>query len=300
MGKAIKIIAALIAVLGTGVAGFVMVNVSAYDESMSKVYDVPLKDVQVSTDPVVLERGKHLAISIGSCAGNDCHGADLTGGKDLAMGPLGTFRAPNITVKGILADYSDAELARVLKHGIRKNGTSVVFMPSQDFAWWPDSDVVALISYLRSVPGVEKVVKPSEVGTLAKVLDRQDQLIADVARRIDHTSEEIAPAAAPTAAYGAYLAKLCMGCHGETLSGGPIPGAPPSMPVPLNLTPADDGLKTWAFEDFDKLMRQGLKRDGSKLDPFMPIDTMKHMNDVEMKALFAYLKTLPATPFGNR
>jgi mono/diheme cytochrome c family protein len=298
--KALKIGGALVGVLLLGIIAFVAWNAAAYSRSMSKVYDVPVTEIQVSTDPAVLKRGEHLARSIGSCNGAECHGTDFSGGKPMDMGPLGIMRAPNITPKGKLAEYSNGEIARLVRHGIKKDGTSVLFMPSQDFSWWPDSDIRALISYLRTVPGVDKPSKPSEPGLMMKLLDRQDMMKVDVARRIDHTEKHNAPAPEPTAAYGAFLAHLCKGCHGENLSGGPLPGAPPDLAVPLNITPAEDGLKDWTFEDFDRLMRKGIKKDGSKLDPLMPVANLKHMNDVEMKALWKYLQSVPPKPFGNR
>jgi mono/diheme cytochrome c family protein len=216
------------------------------------------------------------------------------------MGPVGSFAAPNISMGGVLKDYSDAELHRLLTHGIKKDGTSLVFMPAADFAWWPDEDIAAVIGFLRTVPPVEKKVANVNIGPMGKVLDQLDQLPIDVARRIDHTKREVAPAPAPTAEYGQFLGRLCMGCHGPTLSGGPIPGAPPSLPVPLNLTMHETGLAHYDFEKFDTLMRTAKKPDGSDLDPFMPVKDMKHMNETEMKALWEFLKSAPKKEFGGR
>ena len=46
--------------------------------------------------------------------------------------------------------------------------------------------MIALVSYLRSVPPVDRSHEPGHVGVLGKVLDRLDMLPLDVARRIDH------------------------------------------------------------------------------------------------------------------
>jgi mono/diheme cytochrome c family protein len=218
------------------------------------------------------------------------------------MGPIGTFTMANITAGhgGRLAEYSDAELRRLIKHGIKRDGKSVLFMPSQDFNWWPEEDLTAIVSYLRTVPNVHGQPATVEVGTLGKILDRLDKLPLHVARRIDHTTEDIAPPPGENAQYGAYVARLCMGCHGTSLAGGPIPGAPSSLPVPLNLTPHETGLSGWTFADFQKLMREGIRKNGQKLDPFMPTETTKNFNDTEMAALWAYLQTLPPTPLGER
>ena len=288
-------------VLLLAAAGFVFAQVSAFDASLAKVYDVPPPAIAASTDPAVLERGKHLAESLGGCQA--CHGNDLGGKPGEAMGPIGVLPAPNLTrgKGGIGARYSDGQLARLIRSGIKADGRSVRFMPSQDFHWWPEPDLVAIVSYMRSVPNVDRIMPDGHVGVLGKVLDRMGKFTLDVARRIDHEAPPPkVPAPAPTAAYGKYLAKLCQGCHGEGLSGGKIPGAPTELPIPTNITPHQTGIKRYTEADFMKLLDTGIKPDGKKLDPFMPIEALTAMNEVEKKALWAYLSTLPPKPFGGR
>jgi hypothetical protein len=72
------------------------------------------------------------------------------------------------------------------------------------------------------------------------------------------------------------------------------------MPVPLNITPDATGLKGWSYEDFDRLLVAGVKKNGKKLDPFMPISGIGKMDETEKKALWAYLQRLPPLPFGGR
>jgi hypothetical protein len=96
------------------------------------------------------------------------------------------------------------------------------------------------------------------------------------------------------------VSRLCTGCHGETLSGGRIPGAPSSFAIPLNLTPDKTGLQGWTFADFERLMVQGTRKNGKPLDPLMPIEAIARMDDTEKHALFSYLMSLPPIPFGNR
>lgn len=299
--RILKVLALVIAVVGIGGGTFVYVECSKFDSSMEKVYDVPVPNLTRSTNPAVIARGDHLVHSIAGCGVAGCHGLNLAGcDKSTVMGPLGGFCGSNITGGSLGAAYSDGELARLIKHGIKKDGRSVVFMPVQDVSWLPESDVVAIVSYIRSVPSVERAYGPTYAGTLGKVLDRQEQIIFDVARHIDHTKVETPPAPEPTAAYGAYVTRLCSGCHGEHFSGGPIPGAPSSLPIPLNLTPDPTGLKEWTFADFDKMMKTGIRKNGKTLDPFMPIESWKNFDENEMHATFAYLQSLPPKPFGGR
>jgi hypothetical protein len=293
-------VGAVIGLVVVGAGGFVYVQTSAFDASLEKVYDVPVPNVQRSTDPVVLARGNHVAHSLAPCAVSDCHGKDLGGGKPIEIGPIGTFSGPNITSAALGAAYSDGELARVIVHGLKKDGRGVRFMSSHEFNFISDDDVTAVISWLRTQPPINRPSGTMRIGTLGKVLDRLDKIQIDIARRINHDKIEKSPAPAPTAAYGRFIGLLCTGCHGSNLSGGPIPGAPPEMAVPLNLTPHATGLAGVTYEEFEKTMKTGIRKDGRKLDPLMPVEAFGNFDDTEMRALYAYLMSLPGREFGGR
>jgi Cytochrome c len=279
---------------------FVASQVMAFNSSVAKTYDLPLPRIERSNDPAVIERGKHLAESLGGCAISDCHGSDLGGGKVTDIGPVGRMQAQNLTSAGRGGAYSDGELARLLLHGVKKDGTTVLMMPVGDFNWLPDDDIQAIISYVRSVPPVQRVDRGFEPGLLGKILDRQDKFPIDIARRVDHEHRANAPTPEPTEKYGRYVGRLCQGCHGEHFSGGPIPGAPPSIPIPPNITPHATGIGAYAYEDFIKLLETGVKKSGEKLNPFMPYEALSHMNELERKALWAFLRSLEPRPFGGR
>jgi mono/diheme cytochrome c family protein len=92
---------------------------------------------------------------------------------------------------------------------------------------------------------------------------------------------------------------MCAGCHGERFGGGPIPGAPPSWKPAANLTPT--GLGHYSAEDFVRALRTAVRPDGSTIDPSMPVASItRHMDDLELRALYAYLRTLPPRPYGAR
>jgi cytochrome c5 len=289
----------LVLLLATGASLHVARAAADFDESMARVRDVPVPSVARSADPAVLARGRHLVESVGACANATCHGADLGGGRTFTMGPLATLSGPNISGARLDA-YSDGELARLLERGVKKDGRGVLFMPVQSFGWLPPPDIAAIVSYLRTVPEVDRPNGPLSVTVLGKLMDRMGRADLDVASRMEAEPAEAVPPAGPTAAYGELLGRACTMCHGEHLSGGPIPGAPSSMPVPLNLTPDTSGLREWSYEDFDRLMTTGLRRDGKKLDPFMPLDAFSRYDDVQKRALWAYLTSLPPRPFGQR
>jgi mono/diheme cytochrome c family protein len=299
--KVLRVVGILLVMALVGLLGFAYVQARAFDASMSKQYAVQMPPISASNEPQVIARGKHLAESLGGCF--TCHGKDLGGEAGEAMGPIGVLNAPNLTrgKGGIGNRYSDAQLARVIRHGVKADGHSLRFMPAQDLSWWPDDDLIAIVSFVRSLPPVDRTLPAPTVGMVGKVLDRVDMLPLDVARRIDHAKprpKTLAPT--PTPEYGAELARLCQGCHGSGLSGGPIPGAPSDLPVPSNITPHDTGIKLYTEADFTRLLDTGVKRDGKPLNPFMPITIIRAMNDVERRALWAYLRALPPKPFGGR
>jgi cytochrome c553 len=299
--KSLIAVGSLVGVLVLGGGGFVYAKVSAFNASLDKVYDVPLPKLERTTDAIKLARGQHLANTLMPCLASDCHGKDLGGGKVTSIGPIGTLAAPNITDAGLGAAYSDAELARLLVHGLKKDGRGVRFMSSHEFNWVSDDDIASTISFVRTLPPQTKPSNGMHIGVLGKVLDRMDMIPIDVARRINHEHVEKAPSPSPDPSYGKYIARLCSGCHGDHLSGGPIPGAPPEMAVPLNLTPDATGIAGWSLDDFKQVLKTGKrKKDGRALDKMMPIEAVSQFDDVEMQALFSYLQSLPATPFGGR
>ena len=298
--RVVKWLGILIVVLLLAAGAFVGFQTMAYGRSMAKVYDIPMPAIARTSDPAVIARGKHLSESVAACATRDCHGNDFAGGKTIDIGPIGALSGPNLTTAGRGRDYTDGELARLMLHGVKRDGTSVRFMPVEEINWLPDDDMAAIISYLRSMPPVEKPDGETHIGVLGKVLDRLDKIPLDIARRVDHQTRKVAPTPAPTAAYGSFIAQTCQGCHGAHFSGGRIPGAPKTLPIPKNITPHETGIKLYTFDDFSKLLDTGIKRDGTRLDPFMPVEAIGKMSPLERQALWAYLQALPPAPFGGR
>jgi mono/diheme cytochrome c family protein len=94
----------------------------------------------------------------------------------------------------------------------------------------------------------------------------------------------------------------CIGCHGPTLSGGPIPAHPPEFPAAGNLTPDKaTGLGPWTEADFFTMLRTGRRPDGRQIDArYMPWKYTAQLTDDEIRAMWRYLQTVPAKPKGNR
>jgi mono/diheme cytochrome c family protein len=265
----------------------------------SATYDVAAGGVALPDDPASLAEGERLFVSRG-CGGADCHGPDGGGHVMMSDGAFGTIVAPNLTT--IARDLDAQDWDRAVRHGVRRDGRSLVFMPSGDFVAMPDRELALIAAYARTLQRVERDLPPTSPGMLARVLDLAGAIDLFPAARIDHAAVA-APDAEPgrNVEHGAYLARLCTGCHGMQLSGGPIPGAPPELGNPRNLTFDDSGLAGWSEADFVRAMREGRTRDGTTLDRRqMPWPDLGRMTDDELGAIYLYLQTVPHVEEGNR
>ena len=267
--------------------------------ALDRVYTLADVTLEFSGDPAQVERGRHLAVTRGC---TDCHGDDLAGRVVIDAGPIGLYVAANLTAAGAGAGMDANIFEHAVRHGVGRDGRPLRFMPATDFAGMGDDDVAALFAYVQSVPPASKLLPETRIGPLGRVLYLFDQIpVLITAQAVDHaaaSAPRAAPIAAATADYGRYLASGCTGCHGGRFAGGRIPGAPPEIPIAANLTPDPSGLGGWSEVDFVRAIREGKRPDGSDIDPFMPWKSLGQMTDTELRALHAYLQSLPPLPRG--
>lgn len=257
---------------------------------LSRTYRVPDWSGRAATDSAALARGRHLVEAIGKC--RECHGDDL-GGKVIADDPMfGRLAGPNLTAgKGGIPDYSDADYERAIRHGVGRGGRALVFMPAEAFAVLSDTDLAAMIGYLRTVPAVDREAPPPRVGPLARALYLGGNFPLLPVELVDRAARPEPPAPGVSVAYGEYLATAggCRGCHGMDLAGTGDPSAP-------DITRAR--LAAWTEADFFRALREGRRPDGSVIDPAkMPWVRSGLMTDDEMKATWMYIRSLgPSSP----
>jgi len=181
---------------------------------------------------------------------------------------VGRFPAPNITAGrgGMTGNFTPSDWDRIVRHGIRHDGLPAV-MPSMDFQYVSDEELSDIVSYIRSLPAVDTSVAPRHFGPLGRILLATGALHLAVDDISDHMADHSTrpPPADTTAAFGEHLAGVCKGCHGPDLSGGPIPGGDPGWPPAMNLTPHEDGLAGWTYDEFATVLRTGKKPDGTDL-----------------------------------
>ncbi|MGI4937835.1 MAG: c-type cytochrome, partial [Janthinobacterium lividum] len=94
---------------------------------------------------------------------------------------------------------------------------------------------------------------------------------------------------------GEYLAKAgdCIACHsvgkGKPYAGGLAMATPIGKVYATNITPdKEHGIGNWSFDDFNRLMRTGVTKEGYTVYPAMPYPSYSRLSEGDMKALYAY------------
>jgi mono/diheme cytochrome c family protein len=262
------------------------------ERKMQRTVNVQVPTVALRDDAASVERGRYLFASRG-CV--DCHGAAGTGRTFVDDGGL-VIAGPNITTGpgGVVAAYQPVDWVRAIRHGVNPQGRPLMIMPSEDYNRFTDGDLASLVAYVRQLPpasGQGAVVKlPLPVKALYGY-----GAIKDAAARIDHSLPPQQPVPeGVTPAHGAYVANMCIGCHGVGLAGGKIPGGPPDWPPASKLTPGE-GSVMGRYPDAEALIamfRSGQRPDGTAVK-VMPFESLKEMSETDLRALHLYLKGLP-------
>jgi mono/diheme cytochrome c family protein len=319
MKKALKIVGGFVGVSVATLAAVVGTCALRWPPSFP---DTPMPEITASDDPAVVERGAYLFNAVAHCPA--CHSpisayaesspeapAIPKGGHEWHMGPIGTLRSANITQdqETGVGSWTDAELARVIRHGIGRDGTPALFMMS--VGAFSDEDLTALVSYMRTIPPVEHVVEPHEIGLLGKVLFQGPMRF--FAEPHDYEIPPFVREGEVSVERGRYLAEgpaFCAGCHtdfeyddglvfvGQSCSGNlgnPFPDETEegfAFYAP-NLTPdAETGhIAAWTKEQFMGRFRTGRVYRGTP----MPWESYQGLTDADLESIWLYLRSLPPT-----
>lgn len=255
--------------------------------------EAPPPDFDAVAKERAARRGKVLMETRLGCV--ECHGANLQGKLVADAMPVWKWVAPNITAGGMTAGYTAADWDRILRHGVRRDGSSAL-MPAEDYAGLADREVSDIATYVSTVAASDVKQPPTEIGPLGKILLATGKMPIS-AEDIDHARVQpvLPPRPGINLEFGQHIAQVCVGCHRADYSGGPIRQGPPEWPAASNLTK----LKDWKKNDFFKSMREGVRPDGTSIDPVMPWAAMGHMSDVELEAMFVYFQSLDVKPTGE-
>lgn len=276
----------------------------------------PVEDISLDPTPEMLARGDYLANHVMACM--DCHserdwklfsgpmieGTQGMGGEvfDQELGFPGKYVTPNITPSN-LRDWSDGEILRAVTTGVTKDGKALFpVMPYLQYGKMDKKDIIAVIAYIRTLAPIDNETEAS----------RSDFPMNFIINAIPQkaTFTDI-PSKSDTVAYGEYLvtAGACYDCHtrqekgkyvGEPFAGGmefPLPGG--SVVVSRNITPDATGIGNWNEQFFINRFRMYAD---STMEPhavaenefqtIMPWTMYAGMKEEDLKAIFAYLKTL--------
>jgi mono/diheme cytochrome c family protein len=227
----------------------------------------------------------------------DCHAANLAGRVILDNPLVGRIVSRNLTRGngGLPAGFNDEDWLRTLKHGVDRQGKPLLFMPAHETTRIADGELADIIAYCKSRPPVDNPLPGQALGPLLQLTAGLAEPTFFPAEMIDHALLPVAPRQpAATAAYGEYLTTNCTACHQPDFRGAP-PLAPGYPPVP-NIT-AEGRVGRWTEAEFVRTLRTGVTPDGHRIDSTkMPWTRTRDFSDTELRAVRAYLLSLPQTP----
>lgn len=276
-------------------------------------------EITIEYTPDRIERGAYLANHVTVCM--DCHstrdfsefsgppapGTLGAGGDrfDHSMGLPGVFYAKNITPHGI-SDYTDGELFRLITTGVTNDGRPMFpLMPYAYYGKMDPEDIYDIIAYIRSLPTVASEIPDSKADFPVNLILRTMPKNAEMTKKPDPTDQ---------VAYGAYLvnASGCIECHTQVtpqgaiipdlaFSGGrafPFPDG--SRAVSSNITQCPDtGIGNWDEATFVARFKQyadsgyvNPKVNPGEFNTIMPWTMYAGMKEEDLKAIYAYLKTI--------
>ncbi|GAO42484.1 c-type cytochrome [Flavihumibacter petaseus] len=276
-----------------------------------RVFEAPYPELHAIKDSAVIEKGRKLVMGPAHCG--HCHASpasfpDVLAGKEVPLSggfafkiPLGDIYAKNLTPDPTgIGNVSDGAITRALRHGVGFKGEALLgIMPFQHMS---DSDMVAILSYLRAQKPVANIVPDNKFSVPGKLVN------AFLLKPVGPT-EPIPVSVTPdsTAAYGKYLANSvanCRGCHtnrdlmtgafvGEPFAGGFEMDTPTDSGTFLITTPnltsgSGSVIQDWTLETFKARIREGARIPQSH----MPWGPFSNMTDGDLTAIYRYLKTL--------
>lgn len=254
-----------------------------------------------------LERGTYLVEGPAACG--NCHSPQGPEGPIPGMALAGmmveqnegfTAIASNITPAGAVGSWSDGELARAIREGIRPDGSVIgPPMPIGLYRGLSDDDLMSIVMYLRQVPAVENDPGESVYNIpLPPAYGPPIDTVAAIPKGV-------------TVEYGEYLAgpiAHCMECHTTFGPQGPMfdshLGAggfafhgPWGTSIAPNITPT--GLSEYSDEELGRMIVAGLRPGDVPMLPPMPYPYFAKMTDDDLAAIMLYLRQLPALPNGG-
>lgn len=272
---------AALPLLGLGaVYGISELRLRSYDQP-------PAFTAAIPSDSASLERGRHLTRTRG-CFG--CHGQSLEGQVFEEEWPwVERAVAPNLAAHARAHDAQS--LANAIRAGVGHDGRALWSMPSYNFAHLRDSELAALIGYLRSAEIVEQPLPEPALGWNARwwIAKGEEDHMAGWASGVpplllDGDDD-------PVLVRGERLAMTtCNECHGLDLRG---------SWQEMDISPPDLAMVAGYSRDaFETLMRTGVPIGGRDLGLMAMVarDRFAYFTEQEVDDLYAFLTSLASRP----
>ena len=245
----------------------------------------------------LLERGEYLVEGPAGCG--KCHtapepGSPAYGGWTIHEVAF-TAEAPNITPASRIADWSDAELSRAIREGIRPDGSVIgPPMPIGLYRGLSDTDLAAIVAYIRTLEPVETEFRRS---------DYPFPLPPNYGPPVEHVPDI---PRGETVEYGAYLAgpvAHCIECHSLThegpdfetnLGGGGYEFEGPwGVSIAANITSHPEALAQYSDDEVFQMVTTGVRPGGTQMNPPMGYAYYARTAPEDIRAIIKYLRTLP-------
>lgn len=238
--------------------------------------DKPEVRLVAASDAGAVERGQRVA-KLNGC--HDCHGGKLEGQLFHDEMPLVRAWGPNLS--RLIANQTDADLDRAIRHGVGADGRRLWIMPSSAFAHLTDQEASDLLAYLRTFPPTGEVQPRFKVGPVGRigVLLGKMKSEPDLLRANGQGLKLVD--LGPEHAQGRDLARTCIECHGQRLEGNPMLKSPDL-----------DMVASYEPEDFERLLHTGVAAGDRKVGLMTMVAPARFgdLTSEQIRALQAYLK----------
>ena len=205
----------------------------------------------------------------------------------------------NITPAGAIGAWSDAELARAIREGIRPDGSLIgPPMPFSLYKDLSDTDLAAIVAFLRTLKPIENATAKSVYNfPLPPAYGPPSSMWRTSRAGRPPSTASTWPGRSPTA----WSAIRPIGPQGpmyDTASGRAASSSqgPGACRSPPTLPRARTASKHYTDADIAAMITEGVRPDGTKMLPPMPYAWLAKMTPDDLEAVIVYLRTLPPLP----
>ena len=304
-----------------------LIIAALYTSSCKGKKSEPQADNKEDSLKKVLERGEYLTLHVVPCL--DCHskrdfskfsgplvpGSEGMGGyafDQKLAGVPGVVYAKNITPdpETGIGTWTDDEILRAMTQGISKTGDTLFpIMPYVNFNHMAKDDLLSIIAYIRTLKPIKNKVPDRQLMIPISMVYPAPALQASI-------DGNMRPPETDVVKYGGYLlnAAACVDCHtpqvqgqydfSKTLAGGFRFDAGSFINNTANITPdSATGIGAWTEERFMNKFtvcreEKGYNYDAGTQNTYMPLTMYAGMTDNDLKAIYAYLRTVK--PVSNK